>query len=87
MLSVEHPSPNRVEIHWPYILLFRGAKNKPYLTNPQLVAFLNNRQRDPRLNEIIYPYYNETMSQNIINTYEPNKDFSQKGEFVVFYVY
>ncbi|XP_065655400.1 1-phosphatidylinositol 4,5-bisphosphate phosphodiesterase classes I and II isoform X4 [Hydra vulgaris] len=56
-----------------------GAKNKPYLTTDQLVEFLNNRQRDPRLNEILFPYYNINAADAIVNTYEPNKSFADKG--------
>ncbi|XP_057303429.1 1-phosphatidylinositol 4,5-bisphosphate phosphodiesterase beta-1-like [Hydractinia symbiolongicarpus] len=56
-----------------------GAKKKPYLTLEQLVDFLNNRQRDPRLNEILYPYYNIERAQAIINSYESNTDFADKG--------
>ena len=61
------------------VIFFRGAKNKPYLTTDQLVEFLNNRQRDPRLNEILFPYYDISGAQAIINTYEPNKAFADKG--------
>ncbi|KAJ8275385.1 hypothetical protein COCON_G00100100 [Conger conger] len=32
-----------------------GAKSRPYLTQEQLTDFINSRQRDPRLNEILYP--------------------------------
>eukprot|EP00794_Sanderia_malayensis_P017475 gene17475-19222_t len=56
-----------------------GVGKKPYMTNDQLVDFLNNTQRDPRLNEILYPYYNQAKGQMIINTYENNKDFAKKG--------
>ena len=34
------------------------STNRTYLTVPQLVPFFNDRQRDPRLNEILFPYYN-----------------------------
>lgn len=63
-----------------FIFSFRGAKKKPYLTIEQLVDFLNNRQRDPRLNEILYPYYNIERAQAIINSYESNTDFADKGK-------
>ena len=59
---------------------FSGAKKKPYLTVDQLVDFLNNRQRDPRLNEILFPYCTSEKAQAIINKYEPNKDFAKKGK-------
>lgn len=56
-----------------------GAKKKPYLTVDQLVEFLNNEQRDPRLNEILFPYCTSEKAQAIIEKYEPNKDFAKKG--------
>ena len=49
------------------------------MTVDQLVDFLNNMQRDPRLNEILYPYYNTARAQNIIQTHEKNQDFVKKG--------
>ncbi|KAK2560363.1 1-phosphatidylinositol 4 [Acropora cervicornis] len=55
-----------------------GAKKKPYLTVDQLVDFLNNKQRDPRLNEILFPYCTCEKAQAIIDKYEPNKDFAKK---------
>ncbi|XP_074629145.1 1-phosphatidylinositol 4,5-bisphosphate phosphodiesterase beta-1-like isoform X3 [Acropora palmata] len=60
-----------------------GAKKKPYLTVDQLVDFLNNKQRDPRLNEILFPYCTCEKAQAIIDKYEPNKDFAKKGQFSV----
>ena len=62
------------------LFFFRGAKKKPYLTVEQLVEFLNNEQRDPRLNEILYPYYNVKRAQAIIDEFEENSTLSGKGE-------
>ncbi|XP_064623811.1 1-phosphatidylinositol 4,5-bisphosphate phosphodiesterase beta-1-like isoform X2 [Lineus longissimus] len=58
-----------------------GAKKKPYLhlTVDKLVELLNSEQRDPRLNEILYPYYNEARAQAIINQFEPQKNMRDKG--------
>lgn len=41
----------------------------------QFIYFLNEKQRDPRLNEILYPLYNEKRASEIIQTYEPNEEF------------
>ncbi|XP_068688405.1 1-phosphatidylinositol 4,5-bisphosphate phosphodiesterase beta-1-like isoform X3 [Montipora foliosa] len=60
-----------------------GAKKKPYLTVEQLVGFLNDKQRDPRLNEILFPYCTSEKAQAIIDKHEPNKDFAKKGHFSV----
>ncbi|XP_071081471.1 1-phosphatidylinositol 4,5-bisphosphate phosphodiesterase beta-4-like isoform X2 [Haliotis cracherodii] len=55
--------------------LFRElTQNKPFLTVNQLIDFFNERQRDPRLNEILFPFYNQNRVINIIKAYEPNED-------------
>lgn len=46
----------------------------------QLVDFLNQSQRDPRLNEILYPYANTERAKDIINQYEPNKYNAGRGQ-------
>ncbi|XP_015930069.1 1-phosphatidylinositol 4,5-bisphosphate phosphodiesterase classes I and II isoform X2 [Parasteatoda tepidariorum] len=55
-----------------------GGKKKG-MTVDQLVEFLNKEQRDPRLNEILYPYANPARARDIIKQYEPNKNVAQKG--------
>ncbi|XP_073945903.1 1-phosphatidylinositol 4,5-bisphosphate phosphodiesterase-like isoform X1 [Choristoneura fumiferana] len=40
----------------------------------QFVNFLNEKQRDPRLNEILYPLYEDKRAIEIINTYEQNEE-------------
>lgn len=49
------------------------------MSTTQLVDFLNKTQRDPRLNEILYPYANTVRAKEIIHEYEPNKFNAQKG--------
>ncbi|KAK3092878.1 hypothetical protein FSP39_008286 [Pinctada imbricata] len=56
-----------------------GAKKKPYLTVEQFVQFLNKEQRDPRLNEILYPYYTIKQAQEFINLYETKNGMAAKG--------
>ncbi|CAD5122039.1 DgyrCDS10491 [Dimorphilus gyrociliatus] len=56
-----------------------GAKQKPYLTAEQFKEFLNAEQRDPRLNEILYPYFDIKRAQAIIDQYEPNGSLASKG--------
>ncbi|XP_072178631.1 1-phosphatidylinositol 4,5-bisphosphate phosphodiesterase beta-3-like [Diadema setosum] len=60
-----------------------GAKNKPYLNTDHLVKFLNNEQRDPRLNEILYPFYDAKQAIDIIEKYEKNKQFARKGHMSI----
>ncbi|XP_031839544.1 1-phosphatidylinositol 4,5-bisphosphate phosphodiesterase [Nomia melanderi] len=51
----------------------------------QLVQFMNEKQRDPRLNEILYPLYDEKRCTEIINDYEEDekvrnsKSFTKEG--------
>uniref|UniRef100_A0A9L0IDN4 1-phosphatidylinositol 4,5-bisphosphate phosphodiesterase n=1 Tax=Equus asinus TaxID=9793 RepID=A0A9L0IDN4_EQUAS len=50
-----------------------------YLTVDQLVSFLNEHQRDPRLNEILFPFYDAKRAMQIIEMYEPDEDLKTKG--------
>ncbi|XP_054000864.1 1-phosphatidylinositol 4,5-bisphosphate phosphodiesterase-like isoform X1 [Hylaeus anthracinus] len=43
------------------------------ITLAQLVQFMNEKQRDPRLNEILYPLYDEKRCTEIINDYEEDE--------------
>ncbi len=43
-----------------------------------LVNFFNEYQRDPRLNEIIYPYYDRNSIIRIISLYEPEQKYREK---------
>ncbi|KAL5008396.1 hypothetical protein ScPMuIL_013977 [Solemya velum] len=49
-----------------------------FLTVPQLVDFFNERQRDPRLNEILFPFYERIRIIQIIQKYESDKDYKNK---------
>jgi hypothetical protein len=49
------------------------------MTAAQFVEFLNRTQRDPRLNEILYPYANTSRAKDLIQQYEPNKYNAQRG--------
>lgn len=40
----------------------------------QFINFLNEKQRDPRLNEILYPLYDEKRAIEIIETYEQSDE-------------
>ncbi|XP_067142019.1 1-phosphatidylinositol 4,5-bisphosphate phosphodiesterase classes I and II-like isoform X3 [Centruroides vittatus] len=55
-----------------------GGNKKKGMTAEQLVNFLNKEQRDPRLNEILYPYCNLAHGAEIIKQYE-SKNYAQKG--------
>ena len=40
----------------------------------KFVDFMNDKQRDPRLNEILYPSYTEKRCMEIISMYEKNEE-------------
>ena len=46
----------------------------------KLIEFLNEKQRDPRLNEILYPHYNERRVREIIATYETDVNNVKLGK-------
>ncbi|OTF81186.1 hypothetical protein BLA29_005084 [Euroglyphus maynei] len=53
--------------------------NTKVMTVEQFVQFLNKEQRDPRLNEILYPYANLSRGMDLIEQHEPDPEISQKG--------
>ncbi|XP_061609921.1 1-phosphatidylinositol 4,5-bisphosphate phosphodiesterase beta-4-like isoform X1 [Phyllopteryx taeniolatus] len=55
-----------------------GSKSD-YLTVDQLVSFLNENQRDPRLNEILFPFYDPKRATQIIEKYERDEALKKKG--------
>ena len=42
--------------------------------------FVNTVQRDPKLNEILYPFTTDDQAGDYIQEYEPNIMFSQRGK-------
>ena len=53
------------------------------MTVDQLVDFLNREQRDPRRNEILYPYADRAKGKEIIQTYEPSAANRSKDQLSV----
>ncbi|XP_053305001.1 1-phosphatidylinositol 4,5-bisphosphate phosphodiesterase beta-3 [Spea bombifrons] len=62
------------------ILLELGAKGKPYLTLEQLMDFINQKQRDPRLNEILFPPLKRDQVRQLIEKYESNQQFLERDQ-------
>ncbi|XP_075781804.1 1-phosphatidylinositol 4,5-bisphosphate phosphodiesterase beta-1 isoform X4 [Pelodiscus sinensis] len=60
-----------------------GAKSRPYLAVDQMMEFINYKQRDPRLNEILYPPMKQEQVQQLIEKYEPNNSLAKKGQISV----
>lgn len=62
-------------IHLSFIFLNRTQGKAGNAINiEQFINFLNEKQRDPRLNEILYPLYDEKRAFEIINTYEQSEE-------------
>uniref|UniRef100_A0A8C1XXB1 1-phosphatidylinositol 4,5-bisphosphate phosphodiesterase n=1 Tax=Cyprinus carpio TaxID=7962 RepID=A0A8C1XXB1_CYPCA len=60
--------------------LFKTLGDKSdYLSVDQLVHFLNENQRDPRLNEILFPFFDSKCAFQIIQRYEPDDRLKRKG--------
>uniref|UniRef100_A0A8C6LS48 Phosphoinositide phospholipase C n=1 Tax=Nothobranchius furzeri TaxID=105023 RepID=A0A8C6LS48_NOTFU len=47
-----------------------GSRNKPFITLDQFTTFLNTKQRDPRLNEVLYPPLKKEQVRQIMENYE-----------------
>ncbi|KAK2157223.1 hypothetical protein LSH36_195g03078 [Paralvinella palmiformis] len=54
------------------------SRSKNYITSNQFVDWYNDRQRDPRLNEILFPFCNPKRAQTIIYQYEVDEEFKSK---------
>uniref|UniRef100_A0A669E4D6 phosphoinositide phospholipase C n=1 Tax=Oreochromis niloticus TaxID=8128 RepID=A0A669E4D6_ORENI len=57
-----------------------SGRSRPYLTVEQMTEFINSKQRDPRLNEILYPPLKPEQVQLLVDKYEPNASLAQKGQ-------
>uniref|UniRef100_A0A672NZQ5 Phosphoinositide phospholipase C n=2 Tax=Sinocyclocheilus grahami TaxID=75366 RepID=A0A672NZQ5_SINGR len=60
-----------------------GVKSRNYLTVDQMTEFINNKQRDPRLNEILYPPLKPEQTQLLMEKFEPNPAMIQRGQISV----
>ncbi|XP_061407592.1 1-phosphatidylinositol 4,5-bisphosphate phosphodiesterase beta-1-like isoform X2 [Lethenteron reissneri] len=59
-----------------------GAKNKPYMTVEQFTDFINSKQRDPRLNEVLFPPMKTHQVQALIEKFETT-NLAKKGQISV----
>jgi len=50
------------------------------MTAEQFMEFINKEQRDPRLNEILYPYTTVERARELIQEYEPNPYNAESGQ-------
>lgn len=64
----------------PISLACSHAKAKPYMTKEHLTKFINQKQRDPRLNSLLFPPARPEQVQVLIDKYEPSGINVQRGE-------
>lgn len=69
------PRPEIDEIFTSY-----HAKAKPYMTKDHLTKFINQKQRDSRLNELLFPPAKQEQVQTLIEKYEPSAINKQRGQ-------
>lgn len=60
--------------------IFRTQGKADVINIHQFINFLNEKQRDPRLNEILYPFYDEKRAVEIISTYETSEEARTKKQ-------
>lgn len=56
------------------------SKAKPYMTKEHLAKFINQKQRDSRLNSLLFPPARPDQVQGLIDKYEPSGINVQRGE-------
>lgn len=56
-----------------------GSKRKPFISLDQLMDFINRRQRDSRLNEVLYPPLKREQVRQIMEKYETNTSQLERG--------
>ncbi|KAL1463083.1 hypothetical protein WDU94_014872, partial [Cyamophila willieti] len=71
---------NRVEVEKIFDQLCGSSGKRKFITAPQFMDFLNNTQRDPRLNEILHPYVSPDVAKSLILEYEPNKQNASRSQ-------
>uniref|UniRef100_A0AAZ3Q529 Phosphoinositide phospholipase C n=1 Tax=Oncorhynchus tshawytscha TaxID=74940 RepID=A0AAZ3Q529_ONCTS len=60
----------------------QGAKGA-YLSVDQMTEFINERQRDPRLNEILYPPLRPSQTQSLMEKYELIQSLLKQGVWLI----
>ncbi|KAA0723702.1 1-phosphatidylinositol 4,5-bisphosphate phosphodiesterase beta-3 [Triplophysa tibetana] len=58
-----------------------GSKGKPFLSLDQLMGFINNKQRDSRLNEVLYPPLKREQVRQVLEKYETNISQLERDQF------
>lgn len=63
-----------------FSLCSSGSKRKPFISLDQLMDFINRRQRDSRLNEVLYPPLKREQVRQIMEKYETNASQLERGQ-------
>lgn len=58
-----------------------GSKRKPFISLDQFMDFINRRQRDSRLNEVLYPPLKREQVHQIMEKYETNTSQLDRDQF------
>lgn len=61
----------------------KAGSKRNYITLDQMVEFLNKYQRDPRLNEILFPHHNKDGTKKLIQSYEQDKSKQKIGQLTL----
>uniref|UniRef100_A0A671Z1N8 Phosphoinositide phospholipase C n=1 Tax=Sparus aurata TaxID=8175 RepID=A0A671Z1N8_SPAAU len=66
------------------ILEESGSKGKPFISLEMFMDFINRRQRDSRLNEVLYPPLKKEQVRQIMERYETNTSQLERGNMSAF---
>lgn len=61
--------------------VYRTQGKADQINIDQFINFLNEKQRDPRLNEILYPLYDEKRAVEILDTYEQDDQSKTNSKY------
>ncbi|XP_063689017.1 1-phosphatidylinositol 4,5-bisphosphate phosphodiesterase beta-4-like isoform X2 [Bolinopsis microptera] len=61
----------------------KAGNRRNYISVDQIVDFLNKFQRDPRLNEILFPHHNKDGTKRLIHMYEGDKSKQKIGQLTL----
>ncbi|XP_053189668.1 1-phosphatidylinositol 4,5-bisphosphate phosphodiesterase beta-1-like [Scomber japonicus] len=63
----------------PNIFKLQGASDGSSLSVDQMTDFINNKQRDPRLNEILYPPLRPAQTLSLIERFQHDQELLKRG--------
>jgi hypothetical protein len=71
-----------IKLVYKVLLIRTGSKRKLHLNPNQFEDFLNKKQRDPGLNELLYPFYTTEKAATLIQKFETDESFRKKSSFI-----